>query len=60
LELAGDQKPADTMFIVGINGKEISLSGSLAAKYLGEPDKKFQAEVINLSRNILITGDDFA
>lgn len=50
---------AEAFDITSISGSTITLSGSLTEKKLGDAVKRFQAEVINLSRNVKITGDAF-
>lgn len=55
----GKLEPSQKFRITGIKGKRISLSQATNQEYLGGGDSYAQAEVINLSRNVLITGDDF-
>ena len=43
--------------ITAINGNDISLSGALGNRYLGRTEHGMQAEVINLSRSFVVTGD---
>ena len=38
---------------------KIWLDERLSASHIGRPDKRLQAEVMNLSRSVTITGDDF-
>jgi hypothetical protein len=49
----------ETFGIQSINGNTITLDGQLQAPRLGRKDKFLQAEVMNMSRNILVTGDGF-
>uniref|UniRef100_A0A7S2S122 CEMIP beta-helix domain-containing protein n=1 Tax=Mucochytrium quahogii TaxID=96639 RepID=A0A7S2S122_9STRA len=41
------------------DGNVVHLSGSTNQVYLGDSSKQMQSEVINMNRNVLITGDDF-
>ena len=50
---------AEVFSIQAISGTTITLNGAVSQKYLGWKTKELHAEVINLSRNVRITGDDF-
>jgi hypothetical protein len=47
---------AQWFFLTGFSGGTVNLDGTLSQNYMGE--NPMRAEVINLSRNVLITGDD--
>jgi len=53
-----DEGEPENFKIVEINGESITLDGPLTYTHLGQADKSFQAEVVNLDRNILIHGDE--
>jgi beta-glucanase (GH16 family) len=50
---------AETFTISSFSGTSITLNTAVTQVYLGDTVNQLQAEVINLSRNILITGDAF-
>jgi hypothetical protein len=49
----------ESFAIESISGNTITLDGSFSSPRLGKADRRLQAEVMNLSRNIVVTGDDF-
>jgi hypothetical protein len=54
----GESGP-ETFTIQAVAGNVITLNAALTKFYAGKPARKVQAEVVNLSRNVVITGDDF-
>jgi len=61
--VSGNNVPGPEVFVIGaINGKTITIANSatVGQTYFGRPATRMQSEVINLSRNIIITGDDFS
>jgi parallel beta-helix repeat protein len=52
-------KKTETFWIQEIQGQRIRLDRGMEEPRLGDPNTLMQAEVINTTRNIQITGDDF-
>jgi len=52
-------RTTESFRIRSISGQVIFLDGSFQNPRLGRQDRRLQAEVMNTSRNILVTGDDF-
>jgi hypothetical protein len=54
-----DKGRSQTRFIKSIDGQRITVDRPFEIAQLGRKDVRIQAEVMNMSRNIVITGDDF-
>ena len=50
---------AEVFTLTQVDGSRVYLDGPIRQSKAGYPSRKVQAEVINLSRSVLITGDNF-
>ena len=55
----GDRSRAEVFTVEGVAGSTLSLDAPVAAARGGFPERRVQAEVLNLQRAVTITGDDF-
>ena len=55
----GDDSRAEVFTIVGVSGNVIQLDRPVDQSKAGYPDRRVQAEVMLMTRSVLITGDDF-
>ena len=55
----GADSAANVFTLTGVSGNVVNLNEPVVQARAGFPSKKVQAEVINLSRSVTITGDDF-
>jgi len=55
----GDRSRAEVFTVEGVAGSTLTLDSPVAAARGGFPERRVQAEVLNLQRAVTITGDDF-
>ena len=55
----GDESRAEVFTITNVSGNVVQLDRPVDQSKAGYPDRRVQAEVILMTRSVLITGDDF-